>query len=133
MTTTIGIFDSSQDLERAVEQLAAAGFEETVFDEGILAREAGNVARGASGAGDENVILRSIQPNLSPRLDRHRIVQIFRHHLADYHLPEEAIEAYATSFYHNAEFLLVKTDAARAEDAMKILRNCGATRVNRHG
>jgi hypothetical protein len=42
------------------------------------------------------------------------------------------IHAYAVSFNHNGEFVLVKTDAQRAEKAMEILRECGATRVNRH-
>jgi hypothetical protein len=47
---------------------------------------------------------------------------------ASCHLPNEVIEAYA----HSGEFILVKTDAERAEQAMEILRECGATRVNRH-
>ena len=36
MTTTVGIFDNARDLEKAVEQLALAGFEDTVYDEGIV-------------------------------------------------------------------------------------------------
>jgi hypothetical protein len=47
-------------------------------------------------------------------------------------LPKEVIKAYAVMFYHNGEFLLVRSDAGRAEQAMRILRECGATRVNRH-
>ena len=42
------------------------------------------------------------------------------------------IEAYATTFFHNGEFVLVRTDNERAEQVMEILRECGATRVNRH-
>jgi hypothetical protein len=42
------------------------------------------------------------------------------------------IEAYATTFYHNGEFVLVRTDNERAERAMEILRESGATRVYRH-
>jgi hypothetical protein len=33
----VGIFDNAQDLERAGERLAAAGFEDTVYDEAIVA------------------------------------------------------------------------------------------------
>ena len=45
MTTIVGIFDTARDLDEAVERLAEAGIEDTVFDEAI---EAGNVgpARG---------------------------------------------------------------------------------------
>jgi hypothetical protein len=39
------------------------------------------------------------------------------------------IEAYATTFYHKGKFVLARTDAERV---MNILRECGATRVNRH-
>jgi hypothetical protein len=42
------------------------------------------------------------------------------------------IEAYATTFYHNGEFILVRADNERADQAMEILRECGATRVYRH-
>jgi hypothetical protein len=40
------------------------------------------------------------------------------------------IHAYATTLHHNGKFILVKTDAERAEQAWKSC--CGATRVNRH-
>jgi hypothetical protein len=53
-------------------------------------------------------------------------------HLADYRLSDEVIEAYAMTFSHSGEFLLVRTGNKRAETALDILRNCGATRVGRH-
>lgn len=56
----------------------------------------------------------------------------FKAHLADYRLPDEVIEAYATTFSHNGEFLLLKTESKRVETALEILRNAGATRVARH-
>ena len=37
-----------------------------------------------------------------------------------------------TTFYHGGKFVLVTTYTERAEQAMQILRECGATRVNRH-
>ena len=43
MTTTVGIFDTARDLEKAVERLARAGFEDIVYDEGIVGGEAVNV------------------------------------------------------------------------------------------
>jgi hypothetical protein len=60
------------------------------------------------------------------------IVQAFKSHLADYRLSDEVIEAYAMTFSHSGEFLLVKTGNKRAEAAIEILRNCSATRIGRH-
>jgi len=44
-SVTVGVFDHVQDLERAVERLAAAGFEDTLYNEAIVALDAGDVAR----------------------------------------------------------------------------------------
>jgi hypothetical protein len=40
MTTIVAIFDNARDVDQAVTRLARAGFEDTVFDEGIIAGEA---------------------------------------------------------------------------------------------
>ena len=42
MTTIVGIFDDAWNVEKAIEQLAAAGFEDTVFDEAIVAEQPGS-------------------------------------------------------------------------------------------
>jgi len=133
-TTIVGIFGDAQDLDRAVERLARAGFEDTVYDVAIVAGEAVNsggsvvFAPGYAPA----VVWGSAEPALPSKPDRYTIVRAFKTHLAHYHLPHDVIEAYATSFYHNGEFVLVRTDSERAEQVMEILRDCGATRVNRH-
>ena len=36
MTTIVGIFDNERDLDKAVGELARAGFEDTVYDEAIV-------------------------------------------------------------------------------------------------
>ena len=132
MTTTVAIFDNARDLEKAVERLAAGGFEDTVYDEAIVAGEAGNVGTVSAPDSATGVLLRSVQPNLSPRPNRHAIVRAFRAHLADYRLSEEVIEAYATTFYHGGEFVLGRNDNEHAGKVIEILRECGATRVNKH-
>ena len=71
-------------------------------------------------------------PNLLSKPDWNTIVQAFKAQLGHYHLSSDVIRGYATAFLHNGKFVLVRTDAERAEQAMKILRDCGATRVNRH-
>ena len=112
---------------------ARAGFEDTVYDEGIVAGEAVNVGPAVFAPGyAPAVVWGNAQPDSPPKPDHDTVVRAFKAHLADYHLPKEVIKAYATTFYHNGEFVLVKTAAERAEQVMEILRDCGATRVNRH-
>ena len=133
MTTTVGIFDNARDLDRAVERLARAGFDDTVYDEGIVAGEAVNVGSAVFAPGyAPAVVWGSAEPDSPPKPDLDTVVRAFKAHLADYHLPKDVIKAYATTFYHNGEFLLVKSNTERAEQVMEILRDCGATRVNRH-
>ena len=74
----------------------------------------------------------SAEPALPSKPDQDTVVQAFKAHLAHCHLPNEVIEAYATTFSHNGEFVLVKTDTVRAEQVMEILRECGARQVDRH-
>ena len=59
-------------------------------------------------------------------------MEAFKVHLADYDVPAQVIQAYAVTFYHNGEFILVKTDPESGEQAVEILWGCGVTRVNRH-
>ena len=59
-------------------------------------------------------------------------VRAFKAHLADYHLPNEVIEGYATTFYHDGKFVLVRTHPQRDEEVVGILRKYGASRVNRY-
>jgi len=133
-SVTVGIFDDARDLDRAVERLAAAGFEDTVYDQAIVAQEPGNV--GPVGPVPVGAVLApglvpaevlgTVEPELAT------IVRAFKSHLADYHLPDDVIEAYATTFYHKGKFVLVRTHPERDEQVVKILRQCGASRVNRH-
>ena len=133
MTTIVGIFDNARDLDKAVERLDRAGFEDTVYDEAIVGEEAVNVGPPVFAPGSAPaVVWGSAEPALPSKPDLYSIVRAFKAHLAHYHLPDEMIEAYATTFFHNGEFVLVRTDNERAEQVMEILRECGATRVNRH-
>ena len=132
-SVTVGIFDNAHDLEQAVAQLAGAGFDGTaVYDEAIVAKEPGDVAPvgpviapgvvPAEAAGSVERDVRDV-PN---------IVRAFKSHLADYDLPDQVIEGYTTTFYHGGKFVLVRTHPQRDEQAVKILRQCGASRVNRY-
>ena len=137
MATIVGIFDNARDLDKAVERLARAGFEDTIYDESIVAGEAGNdcgsvvFAPGYAPA----MVWGSAEPEWRPKRSKHgqhAIVEPFKVHLADYDVPAQVIQAYAVTFYHNGEFILVKTDPESGEQAVEILWGCGATRVNRH-
>jgi hypothetical protein len=133
MTTIVGIFDNARDLDKAVERLARAGFEDTVYDEGIVSEETGHVGGGifAPGSGPA-VYWGDTERELKPKLDRHANARAFRTHLADYRLPRDVIEGYVTNFDHDGEFVLVKSSPERAQQALEIMRTSGASRANRH-
>ena len=131
-SVTVGIFDNVQDLERAVERLAAAGFEDTLYDEAIVALDAGNVAPVAPVPMDP-VLAPGVVAEVSSSVERDlpTIVRAFKSHLADYHLPDQVIESYATTFYHEGKVVLVRTGPPRDEEVVKILLKCGALQANR--
>jgi hypothetical protein len=134
MTTIVGIFDDAWNVEKAIEQLAAAGFEDTVFDEAIVAEQpgsAGAIPFRAPGSAPERVLGENA-PNLISKPDRRTIVEAFKAQLGRYDFSEEVIRGYATAFIHDGKFIFVKTDPDRADQAMKILRDCNSTRVTRH-
>jgi hypothetical protein len=132
MTTVVAIFDNARDVDQAVMRLARAGFNDTVYDEGIIAGEGRSLGLVFAPGSAPAVVWGTPESSVHRKPHHHAIVRAFKAHLADYRLPEEVIEAYATTFSHSGEFLLVKTESKRAETAIEILRGCGATRVARH-
>ena len=74
----------------------------------------------------------SSERDVPSKPSQNTIVRVFKAHLAHWHLPNKVIEAYATTFSENGQFVLVKTDTVRAEQVMEILRECGARQVNCH-
>jgi hypothetical protein len=132
MTTIIGIFDNAKHLDRAVNKLAHAGFEETVFDEAIVAEDAGKGDPIVFALGHAPAMpWGGAQPNLKPKPSRKAVIRAFKAHLAEYKLPDEVIEGYAITLHHS-EFLLVRTQAHRADQVVTIMRDCGAVRADRH-
>ena len=125
----VGIFDNVQDLKRAVERLAAAGFEDTLYDEAILALDAGNVAPVWMDPVLAPGVVAEVSSSVEPDLPT--IVRAFKSHLADYHLPDQVIEYYATTYYHEGKIVLVRTGAPRDEEVVRILWKCGASQANR--
>jgi hypothetical protein len=130
-SVTIGIFDDARNVARAVEDLGAAGFQDTIVYDADSARHEqqdapvvgpvpvgsilapGSVCAEDSGSGEP-------------------AVRACKSHLAHYHLPEEVIEGYTTTFCHHGKFVLVRTHPQRDEEVVRILRKCGASRVNRY-
>ena len=134
MTTIIGVFDNARDLDIAVTKLAEADFNDTIFDDGIMADEAGGglpaiYAPHMGQAATWNVG----EPERKPRKPSHEaVVQAFKQHLEKHHLSDDIIQGYAVTFNHDGKFAIVKTNPQKADSAMKIMRECGASRVNRH-
>jgi hypothetical protein len=136
MTTVVAIFDAAEQVEDAVNRLATAGFDTAVVDETSLAQEPGSVdpvgAAVVPGAAAEIVAGRD-EPNLIPKRDKNALDRAFRARLdEDYGLPDDVIEAYATTFAHSGRFVLVRASAKDADRAMEMLRTAGASRVNKH-
>jgi hypothetical protein len=131
-TTIVGIFDNARDLDRAVDRLNRAGFEDTVYDEAIVAEEMGKVGTIFAPGYAPAEYWGNTQRDLKPKLNRHANARAFRAHLADYHLPKDVIAGYVTNFDHDGEFVLVKTRPESAKQALEIMKACGATRANRH-
>jgi hypothetical protein len=76
MTTIVGIFDDAWNVEKAIERLAVAGFEDTIYDEAIVAEQpgsAGAIPFRAPGSAPEKV-LGSDAPNLLSKPDRNALV-----------------------------------------------------------
>ncbi len=152
MTTVVGIFDDASNLEKAVERLAAAGIDNTVYDESTVAAEQGRVGEirsvlppgaipavgavppagivPAAGVAPANGVVDDIRNSRAP--DQHTIVEDFKAALEDYRLPGDAITAYARTLQHHGKFVLIGTQSDRAEQAVNILRDCGASTVDRH-
>ena len=133
MTTIIGIFDNARDLDKAVDKLARAGFDETVYDESIVAEDAPRGDPIAFALGHTPATFwGGAKPVMPAKPDRGAVIRAFKAHLADYNLPEDIIEGYAITLHHS-EFVLVKTQASRADQVGTIMRECGAIRTDRHG
>ena len=133
MTTIVGIFDNERYLNKSVKKLAHAGFEYTVYDEAIVAGEPGNFGQVVFLIGAMVWLWPGVapEPAVPTKSGRHRVVRAFKAHLARCHLPKNVIEAYATTFSQNGEFVLVRTDAAHAEQVMGVGGECGARQADR--
>lgn len=114
MTIVVGIFDNARDLDQAIVKLATQGFEDTVYDDAIVAQE-----RGFG------------RPTGEDSQSAH--LEAFKRHLEGYHVPDQVIEGYANTFYHGGKFVVVKTNKKRAPEAVAIMGQCQASQVNRHG
>jgi hypothetical protein len=126
----VGIFDDSKDLEEANKRLAAAGFEGAVYGAALRAEESCEAAPMAVGS----VLAPGFVPPDGSEERESGLSQIdaFRSHLADCHLRDEVIEAYATSYSHQGRFLVVRTEPECAKYILPILQECRASRVDQH-
>jgi hypothetical protein len=132
-SVVVGIFDNASDMDRAVERLAAAGFKDTVCDEAIVEEETRNVAPVAP-VPVGPVLAPGIVPTEGLESGESDVaaVRAFKSRLAEFHLPDDVIDAYATGFQHKGKFVLVRTEPECGKHVIEILRECGASRANQH-
>ena len=136
MTTVVGVFDTAEQVEDAVNRLATADLDATVVDENSLAQEPGSIDPAGPavvpGAAAE-IVAGKEAPNLIPKRDKNVLDRAFRARLEeDYGLSADEIDAYATTFAHSGRFVLVRASGNDADRAMEMLRTAGASRVNKH-
>ena len=132
MTTIVGIFDNTRDMEQAVVRLAEAGFEDTIYDDAIVAQETETGGPIVASGFAQPALASSVRSDLPTKPNIDTIIRAFKRHLANYHLPNDVINAYATTFHHDGKFVLLKAGSQRSEQVIAILRECGASRVVRH-
>lgn len=126
----VGVFDNSQDLEQADKQLVVAGFEAAIYDQAVEVGEPLNVNPVVVGP----VLAPGIVPTNDSETDEYRLpdIEAFRSYLGHCHLQDEVIEAYVTAYSHQTRFLVVRTEPECVKHVMRILRDCRASRVDRH-
>ena len=135
MTTIIGIYDDSLNLEKAIEQLTRKGFQEEVIDPGVLTQQADHKAPPSPGiapapgvmAGNPTARLPKDSAAAMQEADR-----ILRNRLDKLHLSDKEIDHYTTVFNHDGKFLIVESDTERAPEAVDIMRSNGASQVYKH-
>ena len=125
----VGIFDDDRNFDRAVERLAAEGFEDSVFDQATVSEGPGN--SGPTPVGPV-LVAGAVPVQAIGKRDLSRATRSFRSRLADYDLPETEVETYAREFERSAKFILVTPDPERMTRAMEVLRECQASRINKH-
>jgi hypothetical protein len=126
----VGVFDNSQDLEEADKRLAAEGFEGAVYDEAGGANESSEATPVAVGP----VLAPSVAATDGTGGGESDLpaIDAFRSYLADCRLPEDVIEAYASSYAHQGKFLVVRTEPECSKYVLPILQECRASRVDQH-
>src|SRR5882724_4052275 len=101
MTTIVGIFDDTGDMDRVAERLADSGIDASIYDDTLVTEEPGSIDPAvptlAPGA-VPTVVLGAEEPNLLSARDRDTVVRAFKRRLSDYDLSDDEIEAYATTF-----------------------------------
>jgi hypothetical protein len=129
-TVIVAVFDNSQELDEADKRLTAEGFEGVVYDEAVGADEACEVTPVAVGP--------LLAPSVAPTDDGSRPeadlpgLPAFRSYLAECHLPDDVVEAYATAYAHQGRFLVIRTEPECVKHIMRILQGCRASRVDQH-
>ena len=132
MSVIVAIFDDESDLDNAIKRLAERGFQDTVFDQSIVDQEIDDgvpmvVPATSSTPGEVGTFGGHMGH------DRAGNARAFKAHLEDeFDLPAKVAESYATSFFHDGKFVIVKVKGERAAEAAEILRVCNASQVNQH-
>jgi hypothetical protein len=106
-SVTVGIFDSARDAERAVEDLVAAGFEDTVYED--AAQKQGRIVRVGPTPVDA---LSAPDAGVSDNMEIQRAKSCKVLKVPSYRI---SVEGYTTTFEHGGKFIRVRAHPKRLE------------------
>ena len=132
-TTIVAIFDNAVELDRGLTRLAEEGFNDVIAHDGIASNESSDEGLLRPNFEQSTTSEESGSGRKARKVSLSAIVNAFKTNLAEHHLSEDVIEGYAVNFVHEGKFGIVDTEPQKAQTAMKIMVECCATRVNRHG
>ena len=85
MTTIVGIFDDTGDIDKVAERLADSGVDASIYDDSLVTEEPGSIDPAvptlAPGAAP-TVVLGADEPNLLNTRDKDTVVRAFKRRLA---------------------------------------------------
>jgi hypothetical protein len=129
-TILVGIFEDAQELDRAAQRLNTEGFETEVFDDSVLTERTtvdplpvGTVPAVAPAPAEQTNTVEA---------DWSTINRAVKPLFADYKFPDEVLDSYATTLYRKGKLAVVRTEPELADQVIGIMRECGASRVDRH-
>jgi hypothetical protein len=132
MTAIIAIFDDSVALEKALTRLSNTDFEPWVIDPANTPVERGVAVAGLPPY--PTLVRPAIDVDDSGELPPDGIGyrETLREQLSELSVANEELRFYEEAFEHGGKFVIIETGSEDADEAVDIMQQCGASRVDQH-